>query len=79
METHHDDGDLAWKRACMEGVRSWEQPLPPQPGDTTVLCKKHVAQESFAPPTPLKPLLSFAEKVESNAKEKADTGRAWRW
>ena len=74
VESGHAEGDTEWKRAYVEGVRSWEEP-PPQPGDTTVLCKKHTVQAGYAPAMPLKPLLSFAEKVERrtqrNAREKA--------
>ena len=58
-----------WKRAYMEGPRSWELE-PPDPGDETILCKKFKAQKHKESRL-FKPVKTFHDKAMARARKAA--------
>ena len=70
VTTERCENPAQWQRAYMEGPRSWELD-PPDPGATTVLCRKHTAQKHKQPSADIRPVRSFHEKVTARARKAA--------
>ena len=70
IQMHTREEPLEWKRSYLEGEKTWELE-PPNPGDTTQLCRKHESQKARPPPDGLRPVKTFHERVQSKARRAA--------